>query len=84
MLVVHRLLIPPDSVAILRFLITEKKISSVNGEAGNRPCTFPANNIDVRCLVLRPQVTLNLSSVPVYKDGAGTRTIVRLRDLNDV
>jgi hypothetical protein len=61
---VHRLLIPPDSIAIPWFLTTEKKISSVSGEDGNKPCTFAANNIDAR-------VTLGLSSVPIYKDGAG-------------
>src|SRR5271170_1491595 len=55
---------PPDSVAIPRFLTTEKKISSVSGEDSNKPSTFAANNIDAR-------VTLDLSSVSVYKDGAG-------------
>ena len=55
---------PPDSIAIPWFLTTEKKISSVSGEDGDKPYTFAANNIDAR-------VTLCLSSVPIYKDGAG-------------
>src|SRR5271156_4187493 len=54
---------PPDSVAIPRFLTTEKKISSVSGEDGNK------HNIGTWCCV-----TLDLSSLPVYKDGCRTRT----------